>query len=333
MRRLAFDFGSETVRMSGGARRPVIVEPAVVAHREHSRAVVAVGRAAAQMWGRTPAGLTAERPFTGGGVRSPMLARALLRSLMQRAQGRGWQRPDLVVALPAAATTLDRRAYQRLAQEAGAARVQFAPLSACRALGLDLPLFSARGTLIIDVGAGRTSVDLLSLGAPVSSVFVDGAGEELDRAISRQIRQTYGLLIGELSAHDLKHRLLGMDRIDETQVHGRDMATGLPRSLSITRAELDPLVQQFALRIALKVQEMLRDATPELSADLSEDGFWLTGGGANLFGLRSLLPHLLDLPVQIDEHPDESIGHGLARLLDPKVSTRLLEASGRPRRH
>lgn len=332
MRRLAFDFGSETVRMSGTRRRPAIAEPAVVAHLGKAESVVAIGQSAAQMLGRTPAGLTAEHPFTGGSVRSPGLARALLQNMMHRASARGWQRPDLVVAIASTATALERRAYQRLGRDAGAARIEFAALSACRALGLDLPLFSPRGTLIIDVGATRTTVDLVSLGAPVASTAVDGAGADLDHAIARELRGTYGLMIGEQSARDLKHMLLGRTGGDEAEVYGRDSATGLPRRLSVRRAEFDPLVETVAQRIAQKTQELLRAASPELAADLSEDGFWLTGGGSHLVGLRELLPQLLDLPVHVDERPDESITRGLTRLLDPSVVVRLVREAPRVRR-
>lgn len=319
---LAIDFGSETVRMSGGSGRQVIAEPAVVAHRGEG-AVVAVGQRAAQMWGRTPAGLTAEHPFAGGGVRSQGLARALLQSMMRRAAGRSWQRPDIVVALPTLATALDRRAYQRLGRDAGAARIRFAALSACRALGLDLPLFSPRGTLIIDVGAARTSIDLVSLGAPVASAQVEGAGEDLDRSVAQALRRDHRMMIGERSAQELKHALLGYEGPGEAAVHGRDMASGLPRILTVRREELEPLVTQFALRIARKAQQLLREATPELSADLSEDGFWLTGGGAHLSALQEMLPRLLELPVHVDPQPEASIGQGLQRLLEPRITSRL----------
>lgn len=319
---LAVDFGSETVRMSGGRGRPAIAEPAVVAHRGEG-AVVAVGLRAAQMCGRTPQGLTAERPFAGGGVRSQGLARALLQSMMRRAVGRTWQRPDIVIALPTMATALDQRAYQRLGRDAGAAHIRFAALPACRALGLDLPLFTARGTLIIDVGAARTSIDLVSLGAPVASAHVEGAGEDLDRAVAQALRRDHRMMIGERSAQELKHALLAGAGPAEATVHGRDMASGLPRTLTVGSLELEPLVAQFALRIALKAQQLLREATPELSADLSEDGFWLTGGGAHLRALQELLPQLLDLPVHVDPLPEASIAHGLARLLEPRIASRL----------
>lgn len=323
LRRLLFDFGSQTVRMaSEGSRQRRASEPAVVAHQDGG-AIVAVGADAQRMLGRTPSGLQAERPFAGGGVRSPKLAQALLRSLMGRTSRSRWQRPEIVVALASGATALDRRAFVLLAKEAGAARVSFAELAACRALGLDLQLFQPRGRLVIDVGASRTQIDLLSLGRSVVSATLPEAGDTLDEAIARRLREQYSVMIGPATSQALKHELLGGDA-EETVLHGRDLVSGLPRALRVHRSELEQPAAQLAERIAASVQELLRDVSPELVSDIAEDGMHLTGGGSRLRLLQRLLPDALGLPMHCDEAPDDSIVHGLDRLTDRRVREQLL---------
>ncbi|MDA8346105.1 MAG: rod shape-determining protein [Thermaerobacter sp.] len=323
MRRLLFDFGSETIRMTAeGSKNRKTSEPAVVAHHDGGN-IIAVGVEAQRMLGRTPHGLLAERPFAGGGVRSQRLAQALLKALIGRTARSRWQRPEIVVALASGATALDRRAFWLLAREAGAARVAFAQLAACRALGLELPLFEPRGTLVVDVGASRTQIDLLSLGRTVVSATLPEAGDTLDEAIVRRLREEYNMMVGPATAQVLKHDLLGNGSADAV-LHGRDLVSGLPRALRVQRAEIEAPARQLAAHIASAIQELLREASPELVSDVAEDGIYLTGGGSRLLTLRKHLPDALGLPMHCDETPDESIVRGLDRLTDRRVREQLL---------
>jgi rod shape-determining protein MreB len=322
LRRLLFDFGSDTVRMTAeGSRSRKTQEPAVVAHQADGN-IIAVGSEAQRMLGRTPDGLEAERPFAGGGVRSPKLAQALLRFMIGHTARSRWARPEIVVAIASGATALDRRAFSILAREAGAARVAFAQLAACRALGLDLPLFAPHGSLVVDVGASRTQIDLLSLGRTVVSATLPEAGDTLDEAIARRLREQYNLMVGPATAQSLKHDLLG-EGMPETVLHGRDLLSGLPRALRVQREEIELPARQLAERIAAAIQELLRDASPELVSDVAEDGIFLTGGGARLRALREHLPGALGLQVNCDERPDESIVRGLDRLTDKRLPQHL----------
>jgi len=298
------------------SRKRPITEPAVVAHRLGE--IIAVGLEAERMLGRTPSGLDAERAFEGGSVRSPKLAQALIRSFLARVARRSWQRPEIVIALGSGATALDRRALNLLAREAGAARVTFAALPTCRALGLELPIFEPRGTLLIDVGASRTRIDLLSLGRSVQSATLDDAGDSIDEAIARRLREQFNLMVGPRSAQTLKHDLLGGDA-QEVSVYGRDLVSGLPRGLAVQRGDLEGPAVQLAERIAQAVQEVLRDVSPELVADVAEGGVYITGGSSRLLALRERLPQLLSLPLHCDESPEESITSGLVRLADRSV--------------
>ncbi len=322
MRRLIFDFGSENVRMGvEGNRRPPLSEPAVVAHRVQGD-VVAVGEQALRMLGRTPDGLEAERPFARGGVRSQKLADALLRSLLARTGRHGLRRPEIWIALGAGASAIDRRGLTVLAQHAGAARVHFCALSACKALGLDLPLFQPTGTLLVDVGASCTRVDLLSLGHSVASAKVDAAGDQIDDAISRLMRDRYNLMVGAATAQAVKHSLLG-EGLAEARANGRDLVTGLPHAVTLDRAEVLPAVHQLADQIAHAVRELLRDVSPELVADLAEHGVVLTGGGSRLDALADVLQERLDLPLHRDMEPEQTVCRGLQLALEPTNGGRL----------
>ena len=322
MRRLIFDFGTENVRMGvEGSRRPPLTEPAVVAHRLHGD-VVAVGEQAFRMLGRTPDGLEAERPFARGGVRSQKLAEALVRSLMARVGGHGLRRPEIWIALGAGASAIDRRGLAVLAQHAGAARTRFCSLSACKALGLDLPLFQPTGSLLVDVGASCTRVDLLSLGHSVAHCKVDAAGDQIAESIARLMRDRYNLMVGDATSQTVKHLLLGEGRPEAT-ANGRDLVTGLPQSVTLERGEVLPAVEQLADQIAHAVRELLRDVSPELVADLAEHGVFLTGGGARLEVLAEMLRDRLDLPLHPDPDPEQTICKGLQLALEPKYGRRL----------
>ena len=321
MRRMIFDFGSEKVRMGvQGSKRPPYTMPAVVAHRPPGE-VVAVGEEALHMVGRTPADIETERPFGRGGVRSPRLAEALLRTMMTQ-RGVGARRPELWIALSAGASPIDQRGLKQLAQKAGAARVRFCPAAACRALGLDLPLFAPQGSLLIDVGASCTRVDLLSLGRPVASRRVDAAGDTLDLAVGRLLRDHYNLMVGDTTARTVKHRLLGDDE-PEAVANGRDLVTGLPHAVTLQRAELLPALVLLADQITLAVQDLLRDVSPELVADLADQGCHLTGGSATLQALAGLLQDRLELPLLRDGQPEETICRGLQLALDHGQGERL----------
>jgi len=318
VRRLIFDFGSENVRMGiDGSRRPPLSEPAVVAHRGPDD-VVAVGEQAFRMLGRTPDGLEAERPFTRGGVRSQKLAEALVRSLMVQAGGHHMRRPEMWIALGAGASPIDRRGLGALAQRAGAARVHFISLSACKALGLELPLFEPTGSLLVDVGASCTRIDLLSLGHSVARCRVEMAGDHIDEAISRLMRERYNLMVGPATAQAIKHALLGEGQ-EQATANGRDLVTGLPQSVLLARDELLPPIEQLADQIANGVRELLRDVSPELVSDLAAHGFHLTGGGARLMLLGDLLQDRLDLPLHRDPEPEATVCKGLQLALEPKT--------------
>ncbi len=325
MRRLIFDFGSENVRMGmEGGRRPPLTEPAVVAHRV-SGDVVAVGEQALRMLGRTPDGLEAERPFTRGGVRSQKLAEALLKNLLARVGGHGFRRPEIWIAMGAGASAIDRRGLGVLAQHAGAARVRFCSLSACKALGLELPLFQPMGSLLVDMGASCTRIDLLSLGHSVAHQKVEMAGDHIDEAIARLMRDRYNLMVGEATSQAVKHALLG-DGADRATANGRDLVTGLPQSVTLERDEVLPSVALLADQIAHAVRELLRDVSPELVADLAGHGVFLTGGGARLGALSDMLQDRLDLPLHLDADPEQTICKGLQMALDPKYGTKLRTA-------
>jgi actin-like ATPase involved in cell morphogenesis len=230
--------------------------------------------------------------------------------------------PEIWIALGAGASAIDRRGLSVLAQHAGAARTRFCSLSACKALGLDLPLFQPTGSLLVDVGASCTRVDLLSLGQSVAHRMVDAAGDQIAEWIARLMRDRYNLMVGGATSQSIKHQLLG-EGLGETTANGRDLVTGLPQAVTLERDEVLPAVEQLAEQIAHAVRELLRDVSPELVADLAERGVFLTGGGARLGVLGDILQDRLDLPLWRDSDPEQTICSGLQLALDPNNGGRL----------
>lgn len=318
---LAVDLGTWATRIVSRTGGLVLEAPSVIATapRARGREVVAVGEEAAKMIGRAPPGTSVVRPIRGGVIADFEATEQLLRALLGKL-GRGLRRPKLLICIPSATSEVERRAAQESARAAGAGEVALAPTAICAALGAGLPVSDPVGSMIVDTGAGRTEAAITSLGGTVVGKSLQLAGDSLDDAVQAWLRRSHQLLVGETTAQRLKHHVGSLTpEIDghlSMRIRGRHMATSRPTELDITARALSEPLLEAAVRIRNVVRECLRDAPPELSADIIDRGILLCGGSSHLRGLATLLAEDCGLPVLQAEAPEHCVALGAQRLLD-----------------
>jgi len=297
----------------------VLNEPSVVAIDKDSKEIFAVGNKAKEMVGRTPGNIIAIRPLKDGVIADFDTTERMLKDFIARATRRsGLFRPRVVVAVPSGVTEVEKRAVIDATLSAGAkdARVIEEPMAA--AIGSGLPVQDPTGNMIVDIGGGTTEVAVISLGGIVSHRSIRVAGDEMDEAIIQHIRRTYNLLIGERTAEQIKMDIGSACQLDNDnlsmEVRGRDLVTGLPKTVTVTSAEVREALKEPVLAIVEAVKTTLERTPPELAADIMDRGIVLAGGGALLRGLDRLLVKETGMPVHIAEDPLKAVvlGAGLA---------------------
>lgn len=318
---LAVDLGTSHTRVVVRGRGIVLEAPTVVAIQQgpRGREVVAVGADARKMIGRTPAGLAVVRPVRGGVIADFEAAEQLLRHLLGAAGTRSFFRPRALVCIPTGTTEVERRAVQESARAAGAREVYLVATSMAAALGAGLPVSDPVGSVILDIGGGRTDVGVVSMGGLVVRQSLQVAGDALDDAIRSWLRRNHSLEIAERTAETLKHHI-GAAHVHATphrmRVRGRDVVTGAPRELDVSTAEVAEAIESPVGRIRRCVLDALRDTPPELSSDICDRGLLLCGGGSALRDLDVLLREDTGLPVLHTDDPARCVARGAERLLD-----------------
>ncbi|MEQ1505891.1 MAG: rod shape-determining protein [Myxococcota bacterium] len=319
---LGVDLGTANTRIVARGRGIVLDVPTVVATaaRARGREVVAIGDAAKKMIGRTPEGTNVVRPVRGGVIADFESTEQLLSALLKQVGGGGLRKPRLLVAIPSGTTEVERRAVQESARAAGAGAVLLVASPIAAAVGADLPVSDAVGSMIVDVGGGRTHVAVLSLGGMVVGRSLPLAGDDLDDAITGWLRTVHGLLIGERTAETLKVRVgtVTPELHPELRmrIRGRDLATGRPRELDVSAEDLSAAVSDPIERVRAVVREALLETPPELSADIVDRGVLLCGGTSHLRGLDARLRDDTGLAVLQAEHPTHCVALGTELLLD-----------------
>lgn len=298
----------------------VIREPSVIA-RSSDGQILAVGEDAKRMLGRTPASITASRPLRGGVIAEFETTTAMLAYFVKRAvQHRLALRPRIVIGVPAEATAVEKRALIEAAARAGArgARLIEEPMAA--ALGVGLPVAEPIASVIVDIGGGRTQVAVISLGGIVTSRSIRVAGDEMDVAILDYLRRTHNLLIGERTAEEVKIALgsaYPIEREESTMdVRGRDLVSGLPRTLKMSAGEIREALAQPVQAIVAAVKQTLEETPPELAADIMHRGIVLVGGGALLRGLDRLLAEETGMSVTLSSDPLSAVALGTGVALE-----------------
>ncbi len=327
---LAIDLGTSNTRLIARGKGVILEVPTVVATQQTAkgRVVVAAGADAKKMLGKTPAGTEVIRPVRGGVVEDFEATEQLLRALLARGGGRSLLRPRILVCVPPSHSEVERRAVQESARAAGGRDVLWVASPMAAAIGADLPVQRPVGSMIIDVGGGRTEVAVISLGGMVVSKSIPIAGDALDEAISAWLRRKHGLLVGDRTAEAVKMRAGCAVLVDPpliTRIRGRDLAEGGPRELDIGSSDVCGAISDTIARIREVVLEVLQLTPPELAGDILERGVILCGGTARLRGLDQVLRETCGLPVLEADEPMRCVANGAARLLeDPALFERVV---------
>jgi len=317
-RDLGIDLGTANTLVYVKGKGIVIREPSVVALRINKEDVLAVGNEAKKMIGRTPGNIVAVRPMKDGVIADFDVTQTMIRYFITKAHKRArLVRPRIIICVPYGVTEVERRAVLDAAQHAGAREAYLIEEPMAAAIGAGLPVHEPTGNMIVDIGGGTTEVAVISLGGIVSSKSIRVAGDEMDEAIIQHIKKKYKLMIGERTAEEIKIDIgsafdQGKDMVKE--IRGRDLVSGLPKTLEINSAEIREALSETVNNIVNAVRLTLEKTPPELSADVMDRGIILTGGGSLLKGMDELLMYDTQMPVHLADDPLDCVvkGTGIA---------------------
>ncbi len=318
---IGIDLGTASILIYVKGKGIVLKEPSVVAIDQKAGYIIAIGEEARRMLGRTPGNIVAIRPMREGVIADYDITEKMLRYFISKACGNNWLfKPRVMVCIPSGVTGVEERAVRQAALQSGARQAYLMEEPLAAALGAGLDVSSPSGSMIIDIGGGTTDIAVLALGGIVCSKSLRVGGDKFDEAIVRYVRRAHNLLIGERFAEDLKMSVgtafvKGLKDNKVMDVRGRDLLTGLPKSVSISSLECCEAMQEPLENIVAALREVLEITPPELSADIIDKGLVMTGGGALLHGLDALLSHESGLPVHISEDPVSCVARGTGKAL------------------
>jgi rod shape-determining protein MreB len=319
-KKIGIDLGTTTVLVYMPKRGIVINEPSVVAISVVDKKVLAVGKEAKDMLGRTPDTIVAKRPLKDGVIADYRTTEAMLRYFINKALG-GMRllRVDVMVAVPGGITSTERRAVIDAAISAGAKAAYIIKEPVVAAIGADIPIGSASGHMIIDIGGGTSEIAVISLGGIISSSSLRIGGNKLDAAITEHVRRKYGLAVGERTAENIKIQIgsaLYLEDKLEMRVKGRDMISGLPRVATINSDDVTDAIQHELQGMVEAVKDVLHNTPPELSADVMEKGMVISGGSAQLRNLDKLFSEATGVPAFIANEPQLCVAKGTGIALE-----------------
>ncbi|MBR2047084.1 MAG: rod shape-determining protein [Oscillospiraceae bacterium] len=317
---LAVDLGTSNVLIYVENRGVVVREPSVVAMDKNTGKIIQVGADARNMLGRTPGNVVAMHPLKDGVISDHEMTVKMLQILFRKAVKNSIfnPKPRVVICVPSGVTEVEERSVINAAIEAGARRVYLIEEPLAAALGANLPISDANGHMVVDIGGGTTDVAVLSLNSVANSSSVEVAGDAFDEAIARYIRRKYGVVIGQVTAENIKTTIGCVYPRPEDiymTVMGRDSKTGLPRTLNVFSSEIYEVLRRPARQIADEVLHVLEETSPELVGDISRNGITLTGGGCQIWGMDLLLTERTDIPCTIADDPDSCVVYGCGKSL------------------
>ncbi len=320
---LSIDLGTANTLIYVRNQGIVLNEPSVVALRQDNggRRVAAVGDEAKRMLGRTPGNIQAIRPLKDGVIADFYVTEKMLQHFIHKVHENKFMRPSprVLVCVPCGSTQVERRAIRESAMGAGSREVYLIEEPMAAAIGAGMPVEEASGSMVVDIGGGTTEVAIISLSGIVYSASVRIGGDRFDEAIINYVRRNYGTLIGEATAERIKHTIgtaYPGNQVAEIEVHGRNLAEGVPRAFTLNSNEILEALQEPLSGIVGSVRAALEQAPPELAADIAEHGMVLTGGGALLKDLDRLMMEETGLPVIVAEDPLTCVARGGGAALD-----------------
>ena len=334
-REMAVDLGTANTLVYVRGRGIVLSEPSVVAIDQRTGEVHAVGIEAKRMLGRTPGTISAIRPLKDGVIADFDVTEQMLRHFIQKVHQNRFAHPRVVVCVPSGVTGVEKRAVEEATLSAGARQAYLIEEPMAAAIGAGLPVGEPTGNMIVDIGGGTTEVAVISLGGIVVSQSLRVGGDEMDEAIISHIKKEYKLLIGQQTAEEIKLEVGSAFQLKEevqAEVRGRDMLTGLPKTVVLSSDEVRHALEEPVSQIIDAIRSTLDKTPPELAADIMDRGIVLAGGGALLTGLDERLRHETQMPTQLAESPLTCVAVGSGRSLEVlEVMNRAAKARARSR--
>ena len=317
---LGIDLGTSNVLICAENKGIVIREPSVVAMDKNTGKILQVGAAARNMLGRTPGNVVAMYPLKGGVISDLEMTVKMLQTMFRTATKSGVFRPKprVVISVPSGVTEVEERTVINAAIEAGARRVYLIEEPLAAALGAGLDISGPSGHMIVDIGGGTTDIAVLTMNGVAASSSMKIAGITFDEIIARYVRRTYGVIIGQATAEDIKIHIGSVyPRNENTSmvVKGRESRTGRPRELELTSAELFEVLRRPARQIADEVLSVLEDSSPELVGDIAENGITLTGGASQIWGMDMMLTEHTGIQCHLADDPDSCTAYGCGKSL------------------
>ncbi|PAV28097.1 rod shape-determining protein [Virgibacillus profundi] len=328
---IGIDLGTANILIYSKTKGIVLNEPSVVAIDVNTKQVVAVGAEAKEMVGKTPQNIVPIRPLRDGVIADYDVTTQMLKELLKKVSkklGLSMRKPTVVVCTPSGSTSVERRAIHNAVTSYGAKHVHLIEEPVAAAIGSDLPVDEPVANVIVDIGGGTSEVGIISFGGVVSCNSVRIGGDKMDDEIIHHIRKNYNILIGERTAENIKMEIgyAQADHKEETmEIRGRDMVTGLPKTVTITSTEIYTALKESLEQILEAIRSTLENCPPELSGDIVDHGIVLTGGGSLLSGMQEWLADEIIVPVHLAPSPLESVAIGTGRAI--KMISKLQKAA------
>ncbi len=326
---IGIDLGTATVIAYVKGKGIVLREPSVVAVNNVTNEVLAVGGEARRMLGRTPGNIVATRPLKDGVISDYTVTEKMLKTFIEKICGKFVFAPRIMICIPSQVTEVEKKAVIDAASQAGARRVYLIEEPIAAAIGAGIDISKACGSMVVDMGGGTTDIAVISLGGAVVSSSIKVAGNKFDEAIAKYIRKKYNVMIGERTAEDLKINIgcvyPRMQQL-EMDVRGRDLSSGLPVNLSVNSNDILEALAEPSNMVVEAVLGVLERTPPELSADISDRGIYMTGGGCLVNGFDKLIQERTGIPVMIAEESVSCVAIGTGRALDDEKMLEKLNA-------
>ena len=311
---IGIDLGTATVIAYVKGKGIVLREPSVVAVDNTNGEVLAVGQEARRMLGRTPGNIVATRPLRDGVISDYTVTEKMLKYFINKICGNFIFAPRIMICIPSQVTEVEKKAVIDAASQAGARRVYLIEEPIAAAIGAGIDISKACGNMVVDIGGGTTDIAVISLGGSVVSTSLKVAGDKFDEAIVKYIKKKHNIVIGERTAEDLKINIGCV--YTEMQIRGRDLGTGLPKTLTVKSSEMLEALIEPAMMIVEAVHSVLERTPPELAADISDRGIYMTGGGCLIDGLDKLLQEKTGINVMIAQDTVSCVALGTGKALD-----------------
>ncbi len=319
-RDIGIDLGTANVLIHVKGKGIVLNEPSVVAIDKNTGRALAVGEEARRMVGRTPGNIVAIRPLKDGVIADFDVTEAMLKHFIEKINVKGFlSKPRMLICCPTNITSVEQKAIREAAEKSGAKKVFLEEEPKVAAIGAGMEIFQPSGNMVVDIGGGTTDVAVLSMGSIVTAASIKMAGDKFDQEILNYIKKEYKLLIGERTAEAIKLEVATVfpgARHEEIEIRGRDMMTGLPRTIAVSSEEVEKALRESVDVIVQTAKSVLEKTPPELSADIIDRGIILTGGGALLHGIDQLLAEQLKVPVLVADDPLGAVAAGTGIMLD-----------------